>query len=88
MLILLLILILVFGFGGYRMGPGLGYYGGGGISLILLIVLFASVVSMVGLVSAVGVPRLDGLDFFGQMGVDGGLSMSRANSSDSPSKPW
>ena len=35
MLILLLVLILVFGFGGYRMGPGLGYYGGGGISLIL-----------------------------------------------------
>ncbi len=35
MLILLIILILVFGFGGYRMGPGLGYYGGGGISLIL-----------------------------------------------------
>ena len=32
MLIVLIILILVFGFGGYRMGPGLGYYGGGGIS--------------------------------------------------------
>ena len=28
MLILLLVLILVFGFGGYRMGPGLGHYGG------------------------------------------------------------
>ena len=28
-----------FGFGGYRMGPGLGYYGGGGLSLILTIVL-------------------------------------------------
>jgi len=39
MLILLIVLILVFGFGGYRMGPGLGYYGGGGISTILLIVL-------------------------------------------------
>jgi hypothetical protein len=26
-------------FGGYRMGPGLGYYGGGGLSLILTIVL-------------------------------------------------
>ena len=25
--------------GGYRVGPGLGYYGGGGISLILVIVL-------------------------------------------------
>ena len=31
MLLLLIILILVFGFGGYRMGPGLGYYGGGGV---------------------------------------------------------
>jgi hypothetical protein len=30
---------LLFGFGGYRMGPGIGYYGGGGISLILLIVI-------------------------------------------------
>ena len=34
MLILLIILIFVFGFGGYRMGPGLGYYGGGGVSVI------------------------------------------------------
>jgi hypothetical protein len=32
-------LLLVFGFGGYRLGPGLGYYGGGGISLIILIVI-------------------------------------------------
>lgn len=32
-------LLLVFGFGGYRMGPGIGYYGGGGLSLIVLIVL-------------------------------------------------
>jgi hypothetical protein len=35
----LIILLLVFGFGGYRMGPGIGYYGGGGISLIILIVI-------------------------------------------------
>jgi Protein of unknown function (DUF3309) len=39
MIILLIVLILLFGFGGYRMGPGMGYYGGGGLSLILLIVL-------------------------------------------------
>jgi hypothetical protein len=39
MLIVLIILLLVFGFGGYRLGPGLGYYGGGGISLIILIVI-------------------------------------------------
>ena len=32
-------LLLLFGFVGYRMGPGLGYYGGGGLSLILTIVL-------------------------------------------------
>jgi hypothetical protein len=35
----LLVLIVVFGFGGYRMGPGLGYYGGGGLSLVLTIVV-------------------------------------------------
>jgi hypothetical protein len=39
MLIILIILLLVFGFGGYRLGPGIGYYGGGGISLIILIVI-------------------------------------------------
>jgi hypothetical protein len=39
MLIILIILLLVFGFGGYRLGPGMGYYGGGGISLIILIVI-------------------------------------------------
>jgi hypothetical protein len=38
-LILLIILIFVVGFGGYRMGPGLGYYGGGGLSLILTVVV-------------------------------------------------
>jgi hypothetical protein len=38
-IILLIVLILLFGFGGYRMGPGIGYYGGGSLSLILLIVL-------------------------------------------------
>jgi hypothetical protein len=39
LLIILIILLLVFGFGGYRLGPGIGYYGGGGISLIILIVI-------------------------------------------------
>ena len=40
MLIALLVILLLFsGFGGYRMGPGIGYYGGGGLSLVLLIVL-------------------------------------------------
>lgn len=39
MLIILIVLLLVFEFGGYRMGPGLGYYGGGGISLILVILI-------------------------------------------------
>jgi hypothetical protein len=38
-ILILVILLLVFGFGGYRLGPGLGYYGGGGISLIILIVI-------------------------------------------------
>ena len=35
----LVILLLLSGFGGYRLGPGVGYYGGGGLSLVLLIVL-------------------------------------------------
>ncbi len=39
MLIILIVLLLVVGFGGYRMGPGIGYYGGGGLSLILLILI-------------------------------------------------
>ncbi|HEY3988503.1 MAG TPA: hypothetical protein VGM02_04335 [Acidobacteriaceae bacterium] len=38
-IILLIVLIVLFGFGGYRLGPGIGYYGGGSISLILLIIL-------------------------------------------------
>jgi hypothetical protein len=39
MICYLMVPILLFGFGGYRMGPGLGYYGGAGLSLILTIVL-------------------------------------------------
>jgi hypothetical protein len=39
LIVILVVLLLLFGFGGYRMGPGIGYYGGGGISLILLIVI-------------------------------------------------
>jgi len=39
LLIILIILLLVFGYGGYRMGPGIGYYGGGGISIVLLIII-------------------------------------------------
>lgn len=39
LIIILIFLILGFGYGGYRVGPGWGYYGGGGISTILLIVL-------------------------------------------------
>jgi hypothetical protein len=47
MLILLIILILVFGFGGYRMGPGLGYYGGGGLVTILLILLILKLLGVI-----------------------------------------
>jgi hypothetical protein len=32
LIIILVILLLLFGGGGYYMGPGLGYYGGGGLS--------------------------------------------------------
>ena len=37
-LVILLFLILICGFGGYRMGPGLGYYGGGTLSFILIVI--------------------------------------------------
>jgi hypothetical protein len=33
------VLIFGFGYGGYRGGPGWGYYGGGSASLLLTIVL-------------------------------------------------
>jgi hypothetical protein len=39
LILILVILLLVFGGGGYYMGPGVGYYGGGGLSLVLLIVI-------------------------------------------------
>lgn len=37
--IALVVLLLIVLFGGYRMGPGVGYYGGGGLGLVLLIVI-------------------------------------------------
>jgi hypothetical protein len=41
MLIILVVLLIVFAFGGYRLGPGLGYYGGGlGTILLLLLILW------------------------------------------------
>ena len=39
LIILLIVLIILFGGGGYYMGPGLGYYGGGGLTLVLVLVL-------------------------------------------------
>lgn len=39
LLILLVVLILICSVGGYRMGPGFGYVGGGGLGLILFILL-------------------------------------------------
>jgi hypothetical protein len=41
MLLAIILIVLIFGFwyGGYRVGPGWGYYGGGGVSLLLTIVL-------------------------------------------------
>jgi hypothetical protein len=39
LIVILIILIIVFGGGGYYMGPGIGYYGGGGLDLVLIIVL-------------------------------------------------
>ncbi len=39
LIVILIILLLVFGGGGYYMGPGIGYYGGGGLDLIIGLVL-------------------------------------------------
>ncbi len=39
LLIILIVLLLVVGGGGFAMGPGLGYYGGGGLDLIILLVI-------------------------------------------------
>jgi hypothetical protein len=39
LLLILVILLVVFGGGGYYMGTGVGYYGGGGISLILALIV-------------------------------------------------
>ena len=39
LIIILIVLLLIFGGGGYYMGPGLGYYGGGGISIVLAIII-------------------------------------------------
>jgi uncharacterized protein DUF3309 len=41
------VLLLLFVFGGYRMGPGIGYYGGGGLSLVVLIVLILLLVHVI-----------------------------------------
>jgi hypothetical protein len=38
-IVLIILLLLAFGGGGYYMGPGLGYYGGGGIDIVLGILL-------------------------------------------------
>lgn len=48
MLIVLIVLLLVFGFGGYRLGPGVGYYGGGGISLLILIIIILLLAGVIG----------------------------------------
>ncbi len=39
LIVILIILLLIFGGGGYYMGPGIGYYGGGGISFILALIV-------------------------------------------------
>jgi hypothetical protein len=39
LILVLILLILLFGGGGYYIGPGLGYYGGGGVSLVLALIV-------------------------------------------------
>jgi hypothetical protein len=49
LIIILVVLIMLCFFGGYRLGPGLGYYGGGGLGLILFILLILMVLGLIGL---------------------------------------
>jgi hypothetical protein len=44
LIIILIILLILFGGGGYYMGPGIGYYDGGGISLVLALVIIYLVI--------------------------------------------
>lgn len=37
--LIIIVLLLAVLFGGYRMGPGVGYYGGGLLGLVLIILL-------------------------------------------------
>lgn len=39
LIIILVVLLIVFGGGGYYMGPGVGYYGGGIVDVLILLVI-------------------------------------------------
>jgi hypothetical protein len=39
LLVILIVLLFAVGGGGYAMGPGVGYYGGGVLDLVLLLVI-------------------------------------------------
>jgi hypothetical protein len=39
LILILIVLIVLFGGGGYYMGPGIGYYGGGSLSIILGVIV-------------------------------------------------
>jgi hypothetical protein len=39
LIIILIVLFFVIGGGGYSMGPGIGYYGGGGLDIILGLII-------------------------------------------------
>jgi hypothetical protein len=39
LIIVLIVLVILLGGGGYYMGPGIGYYGGGSLSLILGVIV-------------------------------------------------
>jgi hypothetical protein len=43
LIFIVIILLLLFGVGGYYIGPGVGYYGGAGLSLMLIIYILYQV---------------------------------------------
>jgi hypothetical protein len=48
LIILLVVLLLVFGTGGYALGPGIGYFGGGSLAFIVLAILIVMIVRGAG----------------------------------------
>ena len=46
-IVILIFILLICGFGGYRMGPGPGYYIGGGLGTIILILIICMLLGLI-----------------------------------------